>query len=296
MTTIAVQVSSLTKDEFALFAKLVYKLAGIYLAPEKITLLSNRLRKRLRELKLSSFAEYHAKFSDASFVDEELPNFLSAVTTNETYFFRNERLWTTVKDRLLPEFVAAHSSGNRLIKIWSAASSSGEEAYSAAILLRETLKDFDKWRVTIMASDISKKVLDHARKGLYGEYAMAKLSPGQRKRWFTKCDDKFQLTDEIRKMVRFSSHDLRNPFPVGGFDFVLLRNVLMYFDTAMKLRAIDTACNALAPGGYLFVGDVDPIRTSSDLAPAMTLDRAGPGLYRKPRMSQAVADKRTGDS
>jgi len=286
--------TELTEDEFALFAKLIHGRAGIYISPEKRVLLGNRLRRRLRALKLGGFREYYRKFSNADFADEELPHFLSAVTTNETYFFRNEKLWETFSKRLVPEFIAAHSSGDRKIRVWSAASSSGEEAYSAAFLLRKSLRDFDKWRVTIIATDISEKVLDHARKGLYGEYAVAQMSAGRRKRWFTKVDDKFQLRDEIRRMVRFTFHNLREPFPLNGFDLVLLRNVLMYFDMPMKVRSLDTACKAVGAGGYLFVGDVDPIRSTPELRDAMKFNSEDPGFYRKPPKTVEYARKQAG--
>ncbi len=277
-----VVMSQLTEDEFALFAKLVHERAGIHVSLAKRALLSNRLRRRLRRLNLGGFDEYYRKFSNAAFANEELPHFLSAVTTNETYFFRNEKLWETLSNKLVPEFIAAHSARDRRIKVWSAASSSGEEAYSAAILLRESLHDIDKWSITVVATDISRKVLDHAQKGLYGEYALAQMSTLRRTRWFRKVDDKFQLKDEIRRMVRFTFHNLREPFAMNGFDLVLLRNVLMYFDMPMKLRAIDTACKAVAAGGYLFVGDVDPIRSTSELRDAMKLSPDRPGFYRKP--------------
>lgn len=283
------QMSRLTTDEFEKFSELIDELAGIYLAPEKITLLGNRLRRRLRELKIETFGEYHAKFSDPGFVEEELPFFLSAITTNETYFFRNERLWETIQQRLLPEFLANHERTNRTIKIWSAAASSGEEAYTLAIVLREAIKPFNAWKVNIVASDISKKVLDAAKQGRYGEYAVAKMPPKLKSRWFTPVDDKFQVKDEIRKMVRFTHHNLRDPFPLGGFDLVLLRNVLMYFDTAMKVRVLHVTSSAVAPGGYLFIGDVDPIRSSPALVKAMPLKPETPGLYSKPFSKKSLS-------
>lgn len=283
------QMSRLTTDEFEKFSELIDELAGIYLAPEKITLLGNRLRRRMRERKIETFGEYHAKFSDPGFVEEELPFFLSAITTNETYFFRNERLWETIEKRLLPEFVANHERTDRTIKIWSAAASSGEEAYTLAIVLREALKPFAKWKVSVVATDISKKVLDAAKQGLYGDYAVAKMPPKLKSRWFTPVDGKFQVKDEIRKMVRFSHHNLRDPFPLGGFDLVLLRNVLMYFDTAMKVRVLDVTSHAVAPGGYLFIGDVDPIRSSPVLLEAMPLEPKTPGLYARPLSKKSLS-------
>ncbi|MFO0839664.1 MAG: protein-glutamate O-methyltransferase CheR [Phycisphaerae bacterium] len=283
------QLATLTESEFALFAKFVYDWAGIYLAPEKRTLLSNRLRQRLKALSLDSFRAYYDRFRDDQFADEELPNFLSAVTTNETYFFRNERLWELVGEKLIPEFVQRNGARSRSIKVWSAASSSGEEAYTAAILLRERVPDFDRWRISVIGTDISKKVLEKARAGIYNEYAVAKMSDERRERLLTVEGDKFRVKDEIRKLVRFEFHNLRDPLPTGGYDLVLLRNVLMYFDTAMKQQAIEVTSQAVAPGGYLFIGDVDPTRTSPELMSRMKLEIGPPGLYRRPVQTPALA-------
>lgn len=276
------QLQTLTVDEFARFKELVYSLAGIHLVEEKRTLLSNRLRQRLKALKLDSFQAYYERFQDAAFADEELPFFLSAVTTNETYFFRNERLWELFSDRLIPELAQRNATRARTFKVWSAASSSGEEAYTVAILLRELLPDFSKWKVSVIGTDISKNVLEKAKAGVYNEYAVSKMSAERRERWFTKNGPSYQLKPEIRSLVRFQFHNLRDPFPLSGFDIVLLRNVLMYFDTPMKIRAMQVVQDAVAPGGYLFIGDVDPTRTSPELMAAMTLQAGSPGLYHKP--------------
>ncbi len=283
-----VQLISLTESEFARFAKFVYERAGIHLPEEKRTLLSNRLRQRLKALGLDSFSAYYERFSDEQFVDEELPHFLSAVTTNETYFFRNERLWETFADELIPQFVKRNAARTRSIKVWSAASSSGEEAYTAAILLRELVPDFARWKISVIGSDISKNVLDKAKAALYNDYAVSKMTPERRERWFTRDGEKYKLCDEIRKLVRFQFHNLREDFPGGGFDFVLLRNVLMYFDTAMKQRALEVTSDAVAPGGYLFIGDVDPTRTSPELLACMKLEPGAPGLYHRPAQAPAL--------
>jgi len=272
----------LTPEEFKKFAKFAYSKTGIHLPEEKSTLLSNRLRKRLRALKLDSFQAYYDMLSDDRYYEEELPNFLSAITTNETYFFRNEKLWTLLEGELIPCFERVKSDRSKSIRIWSAAASSGAEAYTAAIVLREHLPQFSHWDVTIVASDISERVLTIAREGLYDEYAVSKMSPVLVKRWFRKEGEKYRLVDDIRKMVRFQFHNLREPFPNARFDFVLLRNVLMYFDTAMKKRVLKVVSDALVPGGFLFVGDVDPIRTTAELSSVLTLEYQKPGLYFKP--------------
>ena len=276
------EIQKLTSQQFKKMAKLVYDRTGIHMPEEKISMLSNRLRRRLKALSLDSFDAYYKFLSSPKGCDEELPNFLSAVTTNETYFFRNEQLWKFVQEDLIKHWVETKTRGTKSIRIWSSASSSGEEAYTAAIVLRENLRNFDDWCITIVGSDISNKVLDKASAAIYNDYAVAKMSKAQVRRWFTKKGDDFQLVDDVRKMVRFQSHNLRDPFPNGRFDLVFLRNVLMYFDTPMKKTVIENVSNAVAPGGHMIVGDVDPIRTIAELNACMTLDYQRPGVYRKP--------------
>lgn len=272
----------LTEDEFARMARMVYDRTGIHLPVEKRGMLSNRLRKRLRALNMDSFAPYFELLKSKEGCEEELPHFLSAVTTNETYFFRNEQLWQYLGGELIPSLVAARGPRAGTLRFWSAASSSGEEAYTLAILLRETVPDVAKWSITIIASDISSRMLDKARGGIYNDYAVAKTPPALVKKYFEAKDGAYHLTEEARRMVRFQFHNLRDPFPNGKFDVVFLRNVLMYFDNAMKIRVLGNITDALAPGGRLIVGDVDPIRTVAELSAALTLDYERPGVYVKP--------------
>lgn len=272
----------LTEAEFERIAKLVYDRTGIHMPHEKLAMLSNRLRKRLRALNLDNFEAYYKLMCSPSGCEDELPHFLSAVTTNETYFFRNDQLWKFFAGELVPHWVATKSGPGRNLRIWSAASSSGEEAHTTAISLLENLPDPSRWNITIIGSDISKNVLDKAKAAVYNDYAVSRMSPAQLKRWFTKTpDNSYQLSDEVRKLVKFQFHNLREDFPNGRFDLVFLRNVLMYFDTPMKKRVIQVVSNALAPGGHLIVGDVDPIRTIPELSSAMTLEYKRPGVYFK---------------
>jgi len=276
-----VELLKLTEQEFERAAKLVYDKSGIHLQPEKLGLLSNRLRRRLRALELNSFADYYRLISSEPGGECELPHFISAVTTNETYFFRNDQLWQFFKGELIPHWQEAKAK-TRSIRIWSAASSSGEEAYTAAISLRENIPQIDDWSVTIIASDISPRVLDHARAAIYNDYAISRMGGPRVQAWFDRSDDGYHLKEVIRQMVNFQYHNLRDEFPDGRFDLVFLRNVLMYFDLDMKKRVLDVVSKALVPGGHLIVGDVDPIGASIQLRRAMQLEYMRPGVYRKP--------------
>lgn len=275
----------LTEKQFKDISKLVYDKTGIHLEDRKLGLLSNRLRRRLKALKMTNFEEYY-KFinSDKGFKEEE-PHFLSAVTTNETYFFRNDQLWKFITDELVDHFVQAKKDKRKSIRVWSAASSSGEEAYTCAIVLRELLPNFSQWDVKIVGSDISSNVLDKAKAAIYNDYAVSKTTPERIKKWFNEKDGAYHLKDEIKKMVEFKFHNLRDSMGNGTFDLIFLRNVLMYFDVPMKKRVIDVVTEALAPNGRLIVGDVDPIRTISELSSHMTLEYLRPGIYAKPSIT-----------
>lgn len=276
----------LTQDEFARVARIVHAKTGIHLAPEKVSMLSNRLRKRLRALNLDSFEAYYKVLTSREGMDEELSHFLSAVTTNETYFFRNERLWDLFTGQLIPHFVTTLGR-RRSLRIWSAASSTGEEAYTAAIALCEHLPEWSRWNITIIGSDIGPRVLDQARKGVFNDYAVSRMEKAKVARWFDRRDDGYHLEDEVRRMVRFVQHNLRDPFPETPFNLIFLRNVLMYFDSPMKKSVLDVVTKALAPDGCLIVGDVDPIRTTPELRSCMTLEFRQPGVYWKPAVAAA---------
>lgn len=280
----------LTTAEFRDIAELVYEHTGIHLPEDKLMLLSNRLRKRLRALDLPGFRTYYELLRDPARFPDELPHFLSAVTTNETYFFRNDALWKHIQETWLPETLRRKEAAkNRSIQVWSAASSSGEEAYTAAICLCEQVRDLAPWRIRILASDISERVLDRAKAGEYNDYAVSHTPKNLLSKYFDGNAGKFILKPHVRKLVTFQFHNLRDRFPHGGCDLIFLRNVLMYFDTAMKLRVLKHVIDALAPGGYLVVGDVDPIRNTAELRDAVTLDYCVPNWYRKPDTSRTPA-------
>lgn len=278
----------LTPEEFKQIAKIIYARTGIHLPDSKLTLLSNRLRRRLRALQLETFGDYYRLLRNERKCQDELPHFLSAVTTNETYFFRNEHLWKYFCEEWIPGIVERKGgSATKSIRIWSAASSSGEEAYTAAMCLREGIPYIDSWRVNVIGSDISQRILDRAKRGEYNDYAVSRTSRERLGMWFDTEDKIYRLKPVIRKMASFQFHNLRDPFPNARFDLIFLRNVLMYFDVTMKKQALRTVFDALVPGGHLVVGDVDPIRNRPELNEVLKLNYLGPNLYQKPDSSTA---------
>lgn len=283
MTPVAAE--QLSPDAFKRLSKFVYDRTGIFLGEEKISLLSNRLRKRVRALGLAGFEDYYRLLrSEAG--DAEMTEFLNVVTTNETYFFRNEKLWEFVSGEMLPSLVAdKRAARDRSLAFWSAASSTGAEAYTLAIVLRDKLVPLSDWDITIVGSDISEKVLGHARSGRYDAYAISKLTPAKTRACFEhdRAKGTYQLREEYRSLVRFEFHNLRDPYPRGKFDVVFVRNVMMYFDLPMKRRVLANVTAALRPGGYMIIGDVDPLRDGSGLRDDCALDYVRPSVYRKPK-------------
>ncbi len=268
--------------EFEKLRKFIYARTGIHLGDEKVSLLSNRLRKRVKALGLDSYEAYYKLLVAGD--EEEMSHFLSAVTTNETYFFRNEKLWVYIADELIPGLVKDGRGRGAPLTFWSAACSTGAEAYTLAIVLREKSAILAGRDVQIVGSDISENVLNQARAAQYDDYALSKMTPGRRKVHFraNKETKLFELRDETKKMVRFEPHNLRDKYTRMSFDVVFVRNVMMYFDLPMKRLVLANVTHALKPGGYLIIGDVDPIRDGSGLRDDCTLEHVRPSLYRKP--------------
>lgn len=287
---------TLSDRQFNSISNLAYEKTGILFDYTRLEQLSNRLRRRLAALDMPNFEAYERYVRSEVGIGREEPHFLNAVTTNETYFFRTERLWQTF-DRIVGEMIEQRRQrSNKTLRVWSAACSSGEEPYTCAILLSERLADIDSWNIEIVGSDISPRALDKATNAAYDRTAVSRMNPERIHRWFEQQNGAFRLKDEIRNMVEFTFHNLRDAFPRGPFDIILLRNVLMYFDVPMKKRAIDAVTDALAPGGRLIVGDVDSILACPELARHSTLDYVGSCEYAKPQTASFESVEKTTDS
>jgi len=247
-----------TEEELHLFGELAYSHAGIRIKETKINLVSNRLRRRLKETGHHTFRDYYQFLTGNSpRAKAEFPEFINAITTNETYFFRAPRHWWTLSKMVLPEIEAMKSKQRpKTIDVWCAAASTGEEPYTIAILLRERLTDFKSWTINFWASDINDLVLKRCKEARYNEYALRYVRPEILKRYFRDNGDGSQtLSDEIRRMVRFGRHNLMDPFPKGQVDLLFVRNVLIYFDEESKEVVNRNILNATRPGGYVFYGE-----------------------------------------
>jgi len=249
----------LTEKTFKQFSELIYNEAGIHLAEHKQALVSARLGKRMRKLKINDFDKYY-RYVQEDVSRAELSHLLDAVSTNVTFFFREPDHFE-VLDSVVRKW---QGQGQKKFRIWCAAASTGEEPYTIALTLAEALDDLRD--VKILATDISTTVLNIARTGEYDAKKLQKISKKLAGKYFTPVggrgeDRIFRVKDELKKMMTFSWLNLSTPpFPMRGpLDVIFCRNVMIYFDNAVRQRLLDEMHRLLKPGGYLMVGHAESL-------------------------------------
>jgi chemotaxis protein methyltransferase CheR len=238
----------------------IYEHSGIYIADTKKYLIENRLARVLQDKKLNSFEEYLniIKFCSNG---NEMARLFDAVTTNETYFFREIDQLNVFNDDLVPNLLK-QNKGKQRLRIWSAACSSGEEPYSIAIMLLE--KNFGNMQFEIHASDICESVLASAKKGVYTSYSIRNIPQQYLNKYFIKNDQLYSLSQTVSKSVNFKKINLideKHVKSVRGMDIIFCRNVLIYFDAKAKQKVVSHLYNALNPGGYLIIGSSESLHS-----------------------------------
>ncbi len=242
----------LNENQFNRICEIVYKSCGIHLKKGKEALVRARIMKRLRAIQVSSVNDY-LHLIDSPEGNHELSLFIDVMTTNKTSFFREAEHFNYLRDHILPEFKS------RRLRFWSAACSSGEEPYSLAMWLKEHMPDIDSRDLLILATDISRRMLDRARLAIYPRTTLNTLPAPQFHQYFIKMNGphtgSFQVVQEVRKLVRLSWLNLLESWPMKGpFDVIFCRNVMIYFDRSTQQKLINRFWDLLEPGGYLFVG------------------------------------------
>ena len=259
---LAAQPAAVSDADFAKFQALINREAGIWLSPVKKALLVGRLSRRLRELGVASWRGYHELvLADGA----ERVRMLDAITTNETHFFREPRHWEHLAAEVLPAWLAEAQAGRRprRLRAWSAACSTGEEPYSLAMLLRAALPE--GWDLEILATDLSTRVLDRARLGVWPLDKARELPEAYLKAFMLRGvgpqEGLMKAGPEIRQLVKFSRLNLAEAAlpPIGRFDLIFCRNVLIYFDRNTKERVVDRLLDLLAPGGLLLLGHAESL-------------------------------------
>jgi chemotaxis protein methyltransferase CheR len=267
--------------ELRQFADLIYSRTGIRVSPQKKTLLSNRLRRRLRQTGIDGFAAYYEHLKRLPAAHAEWDAFLQEITTHETYLFRDEQQWAWFRDAYLDEVSAQARAGKlpKTLRIWSAASSTGDEAYTAACCIAACLQNASQWSIQIVGTDIGTGAIEQARAGVFGERAMRLVPEDYRRRFFTKAKDAhlWQAKPALSGMVSFRQHNLMQPLRDRPFDLVFLKNVLIYFDAASKETVVANIRAAIRPGGLLLAGAAEGITEY-----VRDLQRIQAWLYRKP--------------
>jgi chemotaxis protein methyltransferase CheR len=263
----------LNDQEFTQFCGLIYRIAGISMSAAKKPLVSSRLAKRVKFHKLASYGDYYRMITSATGLDE-LQIAIDSLTTNETHFFREPKHFDFLRQRVIP----ARQAG-RGLRVWSAACSSGEEPYSIAMLFDEMMSS-EPWEV--VASDISSRILDRARSGLFPMERMPEIPKPYLSRYCLKgtgdFDGSLLIEKNLRERVRFMPHNLTEiPPKLGLFDVIFLRNVMIYFDAETKRQVVSHLLPLLRPGGYFLVGHSETLNGVTDAVKLVQ-----PAVYRKP--------------
>lgn len=252
----------LTPAEFQQFQTFILKLCGISVPDNKITLLSNRIRRRLRSTGVEDFEGYFRLLKSKN-GKEELEEFLNAITTNETSFFRTEKHFEWLRTEFIDSIIALARNGEhaRVIRVWSAACSSGEEPYSIALCLAQNLHRLVGWKIEIVGTDISEQAASKARAGVYGAEIAEEIPEKLLSRHFVQRPDgkSWEVKPAIKEMVTFRHHNLMEPLTGETFDCVFIRNVLIYFSRESKQVVINNLVKAMAKQAYLVVGPSEGI-------------------------------------
>lgn len=251
---------TLTDKEFEQFQSLIFQQVGIKLDTPKKPLLVSRLSKRLRELDLASFQAYYDCVSQEG-GEEELTRLLDLISTNKTDFYREPVHFDFLRNHVLPE-----AQGTKALRVWSSASSSGEEPYTIAMTLCDALPDIRRWDIKILASDISTRVLAKAASGMYEEERVRQLPKDLVLRHFL-CGKgvqagRYKVRPEVAKYVVFRRINLMDStFPIrSALDVIFCRNVMIYFDRPTQAKLMEKFFRYLRPGGYLFIGHSESLQ------------------------------------
>jgi chemotaxis protein methyltransferase CheR len=249
----------LTDAEFATLRDFIYKKTGILYTERNRYLLDARAQELLHQMGSKDPSALIKSLLDPKTSVSEGNRLINKVTITETSFFRDPHQITTMAKNVIPEVLKRHEQfGSRLLRIWSAGSSSGEEAYTVAILLAEHLKEhLGSWNITIFATDINEEAIQACTNAVYRPYALRNTTQAIKEKYFIASNDTFTVRDEIRKLVlaeRSSLTDAMACKKYTGVDLILLRNVLIYFTVAAKTAVLRSCYDNLRDGGYLILG------------------------------------------
>lgn len=249
----------MSDEMFRQIRDFIYQQTGIMFQDTKKYLLEGRLSKRLQVLNLPDYESYYQLLRFGTRRAEEMKYLYDAVTINETFFFRNEPQFEAFEHTLVPQLITAKRSlGKTMLRIWSAASSSGEEAYTLAMIYLERLKPaFPGLEIEIIGTDINSSVLETARQGIYREYSIRNTPKYFLEKYFKAEDSRYIINDSVKRLVKFQHmnlYDRPRMRMMSRFDLIFCANVLIYFDAKSKIQVVSDLYDALNPGAFLFIG------------------------------------------
>jgi chemotaxis protein methyltransferase CheR len=246
-------------EDYEYLRRLLKTRSGLVLSAEKHYLVESRLLPVARKAGLINLSGLVARLRGAD-AEPLIVEVVEAMTTNESFFFRDKVPFEHFRDTIMPALLSARGARRR-IRIWCAAAATGQEPYSLAIALKEMGQDLRGWRIEIVATDLSTEVLEKARSGIYSQFEVQRGLPALMLiKYFAQVGEAWQIAPEIRGMVKFMPLNLLNDFAhLGRFDVVLCRNVLIYFDQATKIRVLERIAGITERDGFLMLGGAETV-------------------------------------
>ena len=272
-------------DDFSLLATLLKDQSGLVLTTDKVYLLESRLMPVARQFGMKSLEEL-AQAIRLKKDSRIVPAVVEAMTTNESLFFRDMKPFEQLKRLVLPKLMETRQATKR-IRIWSAACSSGQEPYSIAMMLREEKATFGGWKIEMLATDLAQNMIDRAKEGVYSQFEVQRGLPiTMLVKYFKQEGDKWRVDPALRENIQFRTYNLLHDLtPLGQFDVVFCRNVLIYFDQPTKAKVLEAISKRMAPDGVLYLGGAETVLGISDKFQPIPGER---GLY---GLAQAAAAK-----
>ena len=249
----------MTPQDFDYLRQMLRERSGLVLSAEKQYLAESRLLPVARKHRLATLADLVGALKTTS-PGQLAIEVIEAMTTNETFFFRDKIPFEHFRDTIMPALIESHPKRRR-IRIWCTAAASGQEPYSLAMLLREMNQQLAGFRIEILASDLSNEMLEKAKAGIYSQFEVQRGLPIQQLvKYFTQVGEAWQIAPEIRAMVSFRPLNLLHDFGhLGSFDLIFCRNVLIYFDQPTKTGVLDRLARVIEPDGFLVLGAAETV-------------------------------------
>ncbi|MBU1345155.1 MAG: protein-glutamate O-methyltransferase CheR [Proteobacteria bacterium] len=260
----------ITPEEFKIFSKYILDISGIALDVGKEYLIETRLNPLVNKLECTSYSQLLQK-AKADFKKTIENEIIDAISTNETYFFRDKSPFELLQHKIFPDLIDKRSktspSSKPSIRLWSAANSTGQEIYSIAMTLIEMGVTPDKYNIRLFGTDISDAAIAQASYGSYNKFEVARgLDPRRLLRYFEPKEDRYKIKDEVRVMAQFKKMNLMKPFiGLGKFDIILCRNVMIYFTSEDRRKIYHNISKVLEPDGYLMIGSTESLVNDIDL-------------------------------